>query len=476
MSNHIALLLQSKQALTQKQTQRLIMSAHMQQALSLLQMPLQELAVAVEHEIETNPVLDYVSDDEWVEESETHDEQYDVDLLDFDNPDFSLIDQLDIEWEPSEYKQPSTSNSIDYVNAIPDQNMTLANFLMEQARQVSDKEKLSCLKKLIGNLDESGYLTTPIKEIAILEHIGEEKLLEALELLKEFEPFGVGAANLKECLLIQLKCLGKKKSLAFRVVENCYEDLLHNKIPEIQRRLKCSKKELDYAIYHEIAKLSFQPGSLFQQRNAMPIVPDILIEERNGKLVVISNEEEYLPNLCFNRDYLALLSQKDVASDSKEFIRQKVVSAKWLLKNIHHRGETLKKIAYSLLKRQEEFFQSPEGKLAPLTMITLAEELQLHESTIARAVADKYIYTPRGLFPLRFFFTSALNSSQGEVSSTTAKEIIQEFIKNENKKKPLSDQVLSDKLKKRGIQCSRRTVSKYRQQLHLGNAHQRKKH
>ena len=190
----------------------------------------------------------------------------------------------------------------------------------------------------------------------------------------------------------------------------------------------------------------------------------------------VSINDEPLPQLCFNRRYLRMLDDPSLSVDTRNFIKQKILSAQWFFQNIHQRNTTLERIAQSLTKRQYQFFSQYDGKLTPLTMKMLAEELNLHESTIARAVVNKYLHTPRGLFPLRFFFTNAYQSTEGEdLSSATVREKLQTLIKNEDKLKPLSDEALSLQLQAQGISCARRTIAKYRRALEIGNAHQRKK-
>ena len=346
---------------------------------------------------------------------------------------------------------------------------------MVQARESFETgEDLAIAELIVGNLDESGFLTVPFGEVTLFHPVSREDYQRVLETIQTFQPFGIAGRNLRESLLIQLKCLGRADSLAYRVIDEQYENLLHNRVPEIRRALKSSESALHQAVYEEIARLDFHPGSLFGREQATPIIPDVSIEEGEQGLVVVCRDEEYLPNIRLNPHYLKLLEDESFGAEGKEFVRQKVVSAKWLLKNIHHRGTTIERIAYSLLQRHEDFFTQPDGKLTPLTMLAVADELELHESTIARAVANKYINTPRGLFPLRFFFTSSLGSSEGEVSSNTAKDYIIEMIAKEDKKKPLSDSEISKRLKEKGIECSRRTVAKYRGILKLGNAHQRR--
>lgn len=482
MPNPVSLMQQLKQPLTQRQAQRLIMSGHMQQALNLLQMPVTELATTIETEMEQNPVLEYAIEESEDETGEGDELSLDADHelekpLDFSDTNFEVLRRLDREFQDKFLDGAAKDKSKEYRESLICEKISLFDYLMRQARDTFDNLRdLDLAESLIGNFDESGFLTTPLSEIAILVRADQEELKTILSTIQTFEPRGVGATSLKECLLIQLKRQGRQKSLAYRVINEQYDNLLHNHILEIQKKLRCTMKDLQRAIYEEIGKLDFHPGSSYSQEDSVPIVPDVSIVERDGHLVVMIHDEEFLPNVRLNPEYVRMMEEKALSEETREFIRRKILSAKWLLRNIDHRGNTVQRIAHALLKRHSDFFMNPSGRLVPLTMLELADELDMHESTIARAVANKYINTPRGLFSLRFFFTSALDSDNGDVSSNTIRDIIKEMIAKEDKKNPLSDNDIAKELRGKGIACARRTIAKYRGQLKLGNAHQRRQY
>jgi RNA polymerase sigma-54 factor len=487
--------LQAKQAQNIKQIQRLIMSPQMQQAINLLQVPVQELSLIIDAELQQNPVLEsdldnpeHDPDNEHleadVEENEGSPEIAPEKELVFDENDFAIIKKLDEDFsdylsDTSTEHQPYTKED-EKLHAFLENSLqtseTLFEHLMNQAKESFDSQKkLAMAEAIIGNLDASGFLPTSLQEIAGLYHFPLHELAQTLKDIQQFDPNGVGAKSLQESLLLQLANKGKQTSLAYTILSDHYEDLLYNRIPAIQKKLRVSTEAINAAIDQEIAKLDLHPGASYSRSQAIPIVPDAEIILEGDILTVVINND-HLPPLRVNRKYMRMLYDENLNRETKEFIKNKIMSAKWLLRNIFQRNDTIERIAMSLAKRQQSFFCEPNGNLIPLTMKTIAEELSLHESTIARAVANKYINTPRGLFPLKFFFTSALLDEKGDdISSKTVKTILKELIDKENKARPLSDEALSKEIKDQGIPCARRTIAKYRKELNLGTAQQRRK-
>jgi RNA polymerase sigma-54 factor len=495
MTYPISLNLNQKQAPSLKQMQRLIMSPQMQQALNLLQLPVMELSALIEIELEQNPILESGSDQEQddqdmeqinMEVEEVPEETAaptEKELL-FDDHDFEIMKQLDEEFkdhfdESSTYRKQRTVDDDKLASFLENSihsELSLFGHLMQQAQETfSTEEEIKIAESIIGSLDERGILQTSLEEIAMLYGFKYDQVARVLAEIQKFEPSGVGAQTIQEALLLQLTNQGKNKSLAYKVVESHYQDLIHNRIPLIQRQLKCSSEEISQAIEKDIAKLDLHPGTSFSHEIVQQIVPDITIHQENETLIV-TIPDEFLPSFRLNSRYLKMLEDETLTVETKDFIKQKLLSARWLMRNISQRNETLEKIAKFLVEKQAAFFLSPDGKLVPMTMKMLAEDLGVHESTIARAVSNKYLYCPRGIFPLRSFFTNTYINDQGEdVSSQTVRDVLLEVIKNENKKKPLSDEAIAAAIKERGILCARRTVAKYRAALQIGNAHQRKK-
>ena len=348
---------------------------------------------------------------------------------------------------------------------------------MEQARQTfENKEDLQVAETIIGNFDERGYLQMSLEELSTITHYGVDKIKKIIEQIQTFEPYGVGATNVQDCLLIQLRCMGKANSLAYRIIENHYDDLIHNRIPLIQKKLGVSYDIIRNTIDEQIAKLDLRPGTWYSLHVPTQIIPDLTVRQEGENLIVEINDEP-IPALRLNSHYLRMLDDQNLPEETKEFIRSSVVSAKWLVRNISQRNETLVRIVQYLTVYQKIFFLEPDGKLVPLTMREVADELKLHESTIARAVANKYINSPRGLVLLRSFFTNSYTTNQGEdISSQTVRDALNKIIESEDKKHPYSDESISGKLKDQGIPCARRTVAKYRRELQIGNALQRRKY
>lgn len=494
LPHHIALTQQVKQGQTLKQQQRLIMSDHMQQALSILQRPVLELAELIQLEMEANPLMEYSlgeDEDDWTTEGEREEVDLNADRveeeeLEFSDKDFEVLRELDEEFrdlfrDGQNHSLKKTSEERELKAFQEEQlvsKMTLRDFLISQARETLDtEEELEIAEQIIGNLDETGFLTVTTSEISLLSQFGVDAINKVLKKLQNFDPSGICASNLRESLLKQLERKRQQNSLAYQVVEEYYDELIHNRIPQIQRKMGCDNDKLNQAIYHDIAQLDFHPGNNYSKEVIMPIIPDLIIEGDDGELSVRVQDEDYMPRFRFNGNYLKLLADKETPKETKDFIKQKLLSAKWLMRNIHHRGSTLENIAKSLIKYQHPFFSNPQGRLTPLTMRSLAEELDVHESTIARAVANKYIDTPRGVFPLRFFFSTGMVMASGsDISNKTIQDLVREIIENENKTDPLTDEKITQLLQEKGVECARRTVAKYRGILGLGNTHQRKHH
>lgn len=492
MSRSVSLELQPKLGPGLKQMQRLMMTQHMQQALGYLQLPVMELAAAVEQELEQNPVLELVQDHEDPEISPLEQEHLDAALEDeeppsekslaFDENDLKILQQLDEDFRdhfsesaPS-YKTQEDEKWRTYQESLIQAPTSLFEHLMHQTRDTfATQEEYAMAEALIGNFDARGFLQASLEEIALIGHFQVEKLERVLKEIKTFEPWGVGAKDLRESLLIQLRALKKANTCAYAIIEQHYNDLLHNRIPQIRRSLQCSPEALKEAL-DTIARLDLHPGASCSTDSVQAIHPDVIMRQEGDELVV-EVEGDFLPAFRFSRRYLRMLEDDQVPEETKEFIRRKLLSAKWLLRTIHQRNDTLERIASSLARRQREFFLNHDGKLVPLTMKSIAEELGVHESTIARTVANKYMDTPRGCFPLRAFFTTALAKETGEdVSAHSVREMMAEIIKNEDKKRPLSDEAIALRIQAKGIQCARRTVAKYRLLLKIGNAHQRKQY
>lgn len=467
-------------------SQKLIMSAHMQQAIRLLQIPLQELEPLIEEQIAQNPLLETWQEGEGEpsEENERSSSTEEEKELVISDRDLSILSRLEEDFRDhfTESEQVPIKRSLDeekqkaYLEQSISRDPSLPEQLFQQAHDSFETEKeLAVAELLIGYLDHFGFLVTPLSEIAALHPFTEEELFPVLEVIKTFEPFGVGASSLQESFLIQLRCLGKKDTLAYRIIQDHYEELLHNQIPTIQKELKIPLKNIQEAIEKDIAKLDLHPGTQCSSEPNQMLIADVTLREENDELVV-AVERDHTPNLRLNRRYMKLLEDPSVDSETKTFIKHHLFSARWLVRNLQHRFSTIERIAEVLSKKQRNFFMNPDGQLVPLTMQQVADELGLHESTVARTVANKHLFSPQGLLPLRSFFTTKYTSEEGdELSSSTVRNAILDLLAKEDKQHPLSDEKISVCLKENGILCARRTVAKYRSLLHIGNTQQRKK-
>jgi RNA polymerase sigma-54 factor len=481
--------LQAQPKQQQMLTQRMIMSAHMQQAIKLLQLPIMELEHFIEEQVVLNPLLEIDDSSEEVssqEEQAAEPEQGDEteQEIEISDKDLAILTRLDEDMrdlyagsDAMPIKRTSEEDERkSYLESSICAEPTLHEELTHTAHETfTEKQELEIAEILIGYIDHFGFLKTPLEEICLLHNLPLDKVKQVLQEIQTFEPYGVGASSIQESLLLQLKGLKKENSLAYQIVEHHYDDLLHNHIPVIQKNLKCSYEEIQKAIENDIAKLDLHPGTHFSTTPKHTIVPDVTLRLEGEKLIV-DVDRDWAPPLKLNTTYLHMLNDPEVPTETKQFIKRNLFSARWLFRNLQQRYSTIQRIALSLAEKQEDFFLKPDGQLKPLTMKTLADELNLHESTIARTVSQKYINSPRGIFSLKSFFTTKYVSDEGEdISARTVKDAISDLLDKEDKQHPLSDEKISVLLKEQGISCARRTVAKYRIALNIGNTQQRRK-
>lgn len=468
-------------------SQHLMMTGQMQQALQVLQLPLLELSSYIEEQVAQNPVLEMDGEEsvlEEIDERETPPNEEEKPVV-ISDKEIEILQHLDDEMKDlfslSDTMPIKRTTEEDELKAHIEQSIvklpTLLDRLEEQAHETFEcDEDIAIAEVLMGYIEANGLMTTPIQEIATRHHLALEDIERVLKEMQTFEPFGVFAASTQESFLIQLRCRGKADTLAYAIVSECYDALIHNAIPVIQKMLKCPLNEIQVAIETEIAHLDLHPGMHYSSEPTQAIIPDVILKQE-GETLVVSAERDFFPPLRLNSKYLALLDDKEVSVETKHFVKHNILSAKWLMRNLHQRYSTIEKLAEWLGKKQKGYFLEEDGKLVPLTMSQAAEEIGVHESTIARTVANKYIATPRGLLPLRTFFTTKYVAASGEeLSSTTIKEAIAEIIVKEEKSSPLSDDKISFLLAEKGMNCARRTVAKYRGILGLGNVKQRRKY
>lgn len=337
---------------------------------------------------------------------------------------------------------------------------------LSELMDLSDEDRQIC-EEIIGSIDDKGYLCSHPADIAIACGLGQVKPVErCLKIVQTFEPPGIGARDLRECLLLQLDRLDRKKSLAFQIVDKHLDDVARNRLEVVCKKTRVSPPALREAL-QEIRRLYPHPGALIAPSQKTDfIAPEVFIEKDDKGEWMIRSNHDSLPRLKISSYYLKMLRDDTTSPDVKNYIRQKIGDSKVLMRAIEQRESTIVRISRSLLKHQRGFFEEGLSAMKPLTMSQVADDINVHETTVSRAIANKYMMTPHGLLSFRHFFTSGYTASDGqEVSNLVLKERIRHFVDLESSAKPLSDQKLSDMLKEEGYAVARRTIAKYREEL-----------
>ncbi len=474
------------------QVQRLslqqILAPQLQQSLHLLQVSSLELQSLVAEELQQNPMLEELPKDETprIEVETPSDAAANTpdakDELDF-KQEFEVLSKLDDEWreyfsQTSVHRSHSSEQEEQrqhFFDSITEQQ-SLQQHLLEQLNFATlSPEQRKVTELLIGNISDDGYLLTPVEEISVSSGVPLDQLQTALELVQSFHPVGVGARNLQECLLLQLKRMGRADSVEARVVTDHLEDLGRKRYPEISRTTGLSVQEVQ-ELANFIATLEPKPGRMFSTEQHQYVSADVVVQRVNGEYVVILNNEQ-IPHLRISNTYKELMADPKKFAEAKDYIRDKVRAGKFLIKSIHQRQQTIGNIAKVIVERQREFLDKGISHLKPLTMAQVAEVVGVHETTVSRAVANKYMQTPQGLFEMKFFFTPGFTTDSGAaMSNTSVKDEIDKLIEREDPSKPLSDQEIVAILKEKGIPIARRTVAKYRSELNILPSNLRKQY
>jgi RNA polymerase sigma-54 factor len=460
--------------LRQTLKQQLIMTQKLRQALKLLTLPTLELRQELKTELQTNPLLEEV--DDLTEEESSAD-------ADGNESEDSNSEDDDVDWEA--YLQdasdvgtvPTPERQEEQFERVSVSTVTLAELLKQQLfLKNMGPEDEAVMEFLLGSVDDRGYLTLTNEEIVSHTGTEPERVERLVALLHECEPPGVGARDLRECLLIQLRLRGEKGTLAYEIVEDYWEALKNRRLPDISRALKVSVKEVQEAM-DDIATLNPSPGGQVAGEEARYVYPDLVVERVSDEYVVSLNDRN-VPRLRINRAYeRVLLNNSEGDGKTLSFVKKKLKSARWIIQTIEQRRRTMVKVMQKIVEKQRGFFDHGVMHLKPLTLQDVAREIDMHESTVSRVTSAKYVQTPRGVFELKFFFSSGLGTARGEdISSKAAKEKITRLIDNEDKHKPLSDQKIADTLKIDGVDIARRTVAKYREQLGIPSARMRRRH
>ncbi len=447
----------------QRQSQSLMIAPQLRQALKVLQVGALELRSTILQELQTNPALEEIGgNDVSLEAPEAKTEE--------------VRDDWDDSYLPpstQEYSSEAAKRRQYFFDSITEEE-SLQEHLMQQAKMTeADEATLKALEYIIGNLDDRGFLT--VEPAIVAEQSGEKAstVNSALALLKTLEPQGLGSRNLQECLITQLRLRGEADSLAGKILAQHFPLFLRRRIPELSKALGVEPTDIELAL-KAIAELDPAPGRKFAEDTNRVITPDVRIY-KDGGAWQLEMTRDYLPKLRLSGNFKQYLSDKRLSRSEKEFLQEKLKAGRQLLSAIEQRQQTVEKIARLILNIQQGFFEHGVEKLKPLTMAQIAREIGVHETTVSRAIANKYMETPHGIFEFKFFFTPGYTNGEGEaVSNKSIKDKIAQFISDERPEKPLSDQAIAEILKKENINIARRTVAKYREELNILPTHLRR--
>src|SRR5574337_1402017 len=466
--------------LSLRQMQKMVMTPMLQQAIHLLQLSRMELLQAVRQEVETNPVLE-----ELAEEPEESDEAAALKPV-AEEPAVERNGEgptAEIDWDSylqdaSDYRPSAPYESVERFGSeslLTRPNSLQDHLLFQLHLAAKDPELLRLGGLIIGELDDNGYLRSSIEELASLADASLESMESALRLIQGLDPAGVGARDLRECLLLQLRMRPEEHAVAEAIVDRHLPDLERHRFGKIAAVLGVPLRAVQEAVAL-IASLEPKPGKNYSSDEPQYITPDVYILKIDGRLLVALNEDG-LPRLRVSRYYRQILSKQALAPrEARGYVEEKMRSALWFIRSIEQRKRTLIKVTESLVKYQRDFFEYGISHLKPLTLREVADDISMHESTISRVTTNKYVQTPQGLFGLKYFFHRGVPSTVGDaISSRRVKELVRRYLTEEDSCKPLSDQKIVEILAKvHGVEIARRTVAKYRGQLRIPSSNQRR--
>ena len=502
--------------LSQRLTQSLVLAPQLQQSLALLQAPTLELKALVEQELQQNPVLEETTTPELEQQEKEERDPEQPEAVDPAEPpadlafdpaaekggnepvddfqaEFERLVQLDQEWR-DHFAQTNIPSRASAEEEEKRQFMfdslvagtSLQEMLLEQVRESPlAQEDWPIAEMLIGNVDEYGYLKLTkacqengqvvmrpvepervVEEIAASTGVATDRILAVLKVIHTFDPPGVGARELRECLMLQLERTGQQESLEYRIVRDFMEALGKRRIPEIARGTGTEVDEVQDAL-ENIARLEPRPGRAYLPDNDQYILPEVFVQ-RSGDEFVVTTNNEHIPHLRISNTYKDLMAQGENSAEVRNYIREKIRAGKFLIKSLHQRQQTILNIAREIVNRQRDFMDKGVAHLKPLTMVQIAQVVGVHETTVSRAVSGKYMQTPQGIFEMKYFFTAGIQTASGDgMSNTSVKDMIAEIFKAEDPAKPLSDQEVVRMLQEKGIVIARRTVAKYRTELNI---------
>lgn len=473
-----------KQGLQLRLSQQLAMTPQLQQAIRLLQLSTLELQQELQQALESNPLLEQIDTHEEIDTRETQDSET-LDTADaLEQKEMPEELPLDASWDTIYTAGTPSGTSGDYIDdELPvyqgETTQTLQDYLMWQVELTpfSDTDR-AIATSIVDAVDETGYLTVPLEDI--LESIGDEEIdideVEAvLKRIQRFDPVGVAAKDLRDCLLIQLSQFDKTTPWLeeARLIISDHLDLLANHDFRTLMRVTRLKEDVLKEAVNLIQSLDPRPGLSIQTGEPEYVIPDVLVRKHNGHWTVELNSDS-IPRLQINQHYASMCNNARNDGDS-QFIRSNLQDAKWLIKSLESRNDTLLRVSRCIVEQQQAFFEQGEEYMKPMVLADIAQAVEMHESTISRVTTQKYLHSPRGIFELKYFFSSHVNTEGGgEASSTAIRALVKKLIAAENPAKPLSDSKLTSLLSEQGIMVARRTVAKYRESLSIPPSNQRK--
>ncbi|ENL7276902.1 TPA: RNA polymerase factor sigma-54 [Escherichia coli] len=473
-----------KQGLQLRLSQQLAMTPQLQQAIRLLQLSTLELQQELQQALESNPLLEQIDTHEEIDTRETQDSET-LDTADaLEQKEMPEELPLDASWDTIYTAGTPSGTSGDYIDdELPvyqgETTQTLQDYLMWQVELTpfSDTDR-AIATSIVDAVDDTGYLTVPLEDI--LESMGDEEIdideVEAvLKRIQRFDPVGVAAKDLRDCLLIQLSQFDKTTPWLeeARLIISDHLDLLANHDFRTLMRVTRLKEDVLKEAVNLIQSLAPRPGQSIQTGEPEYVIPDVLVRKHNGHWTVELNSDS-IPRLQINQHYASMCNNARNDGDS-QFIRSNLQDAKWLIKSLESRNDTLLRVSRCIVEQQQAFFEQGEEYMKPMVLADIAQAVEMHESTISRVTTQKYLHSPRGIFELKYFFSSHVNTEGGgEASSTAIRALVKKLIAAENPAKPLSDSKLTSLLSEQGIMVARRTVAKYRESLSIPPSNQRK--
>lgn len=473
-----------KQGLQLRLSQQLAMTPQLQQAIRLLQLSTLELQQELQQALESNPLLEQIDTHEEIDTRETQDSET-LDTADaLEQKEMPEELPLDASWDTIYTAGTPSGTSGDYIDdELPvyqgETTQTLQDYLMWQVELTpfSDTDR-AIATSIVDAVDDTGYLTVPLEDI--LESMGDEEIdideVEAvLKRIQRFDPVGVAAKDLRDCLLIQLSQFDKTTPWLeeARLIISDHLDLLANHDFRTLMRVTRLKEDVLKEAVNLIQSLDPRPGQSIQTGEPEYVIPDVLVRKHNGHWTVELNSDS-IPRLQINQHYASICNNARNDGDS-QFIRSNLQDAKWLIKSLESRNDTLLRVSRCIVEQQQAFFEQGEEYMKPMVLADIAQAVEMHESTISRVTTQKYLHSPRGIFELKYFFSSHVNTEGGgEASSTAIRALVKKLIAAENPAKPLSDSKLTSLLSEQGIMVARRTVAKYRESLSIPPSNQRK--